>query len=196
MTSRSRWLAAALLALLASGGASAQEPDSAREAELPPLPTELRSLAGRPSPRGAMIRSFVLPGWGQASYDRYFRGGVYFMGHAANSYMVLKTYARLDEARDMEWRRVDVVRAGLIAAGVPADSLAIRVAEDEDVRRVRGLVDSREEQREDWVALGLFWVLVSGVDAYVMAQLADFPASIGALTDGRRYGVYVSIPVR
>lgn len=143
-----------------------------------------------------MIRSFVLPGWGQATYDRYIRGGVYFMGHTGNAYMIFKTLARLDEARDLEDRRVAAARARLIEEGVPADSLDLRIDEDPAVRSIRGLVRAREEQREDWLALGAFWILISGVDAYVTAQLADFPASIGAVTDGRRLDVFVSVPIR
>lgn len=184
-------LFALALALLVPATGRAQEADS-----LPPIPTELESLEGRPSPTGAMLRSFLLPGWGQASYDRYIRGGIYFSGHVGNTYMVLKTLARLDEATDREERWVAATRDSLVAAGVPEDSIDIRIDEDADVRHVRRLADARREQREDWVALGLFWILMSGVDAYVNAQLADFPASIGAVFDGRRYGVYVSVPVR
>ena len=40
------------------------------------------------------------------------------------------------------------------------------------------LVDAREQQREDWIAWSLFWLLASGVDAFVNAHLADFPAAI------------------
>ena len=187
----SRTIAALALVLLACAGTRAQERDS-----LPPIPTEIESLEGRPGPTGAMLRSFVLPGWGQVSYDRYVRAGVYFAGHAGNTYMVLKTLDRLGDAEDREDRRVTATRDSLVAAGVPDDSIDIRIDEHPDVRHIRGLVDARKEQREDWVVLGLFWILVSGVDAFVTAQLADFPASIGAVYDGRRYGVYVSLPVR
>lgn len=184
-------LALALLAGLAAP-ARAQEEEEA----VPPIPTELPAVADRPSPRGAMLRSFVLPGWGQASYDRYVRGGVYFAGNAANLYMVLKTLARLDEARDLEARRVSATEARLIAAGHAPDSIPALVEADPAVMSIRGLVTTRESQREDWIALGLFWLLISGVDAYVTAQLADFPASIGATTDGRSLGIVVSVPVR
>jgi hypothetical protein len=184
------WTTALALSLCMAANAPAQAQDA------PPIPTELSSLEGRPSPRGAMLRSFALPGWGQASYDRYFRGGVYFMGHGGNAYMVLKTIARLGEARDMARRREDAVEARLVAEGHAADSIPDLVAADPAVRRIRGLVSAREEQREDWIALGLFWVLVSGIDAYVTAQLADFPATIGATTDGRTLGIFVSVPVR
>lgn len=161
------------------------------------IPTELESLEGRPSPRGAMFRSFLLPGWGQASYDRYVRGGVYFTGHVGNAYMIFKTLTSLDVAQDQEERWVDVVRDSLVAdPGVNPDSVEAEIARHPRVRHARGLVSAREEQREDWIALGLFWVLISGIDAYVTAQLADFPASIGAIIDDRRVGVMVSVPVR
>ena len=175
--------------VLSSAGLVAQE-------QTPPIPTELESLEGRPSPVGAMVRSFVLPGWGQASYDRYFRGGVYFTGHAGNLFMVFKTLTRLDEARDREDRVVTATEARLLEAGTPPDSLDAAVAADESVLSIRRLVSAREEQREDWIALGLFWVLISGIDAFVTGHLADFPASIGATTDGRSFGVVVTVPVR
>lgn len=168
----------------------------AAQEQTPPIPTELESLEGRPSPTGAMVRSFVLPGWGQASYDRYLRGGVYFMGHTGNLFMVFKTLTRLDEARDREDRVVTATEARLLEAGTPPDSLDAAVAADESVLAIRRLVSAREEQREDWIALGLFWVLISGIDAFVTGHLADFPASIGATTDGRRVGVVVTVPVR
>ena len=199
-------LGAALALLLAPASARAQETDttrapaedSARGPRRPPpaMPTELPSLEGRPSARGAMIRSFILPGWGQASYDRYTRGGVYFMGHLGNGFMIFKTLTSLDEAQDREDRWVQVTRDSLVTAGAPADSIDALIDADADVLHVRRLVSAREEQREDWIALGVFWMLISGVDAYVTAQLADFPASIGAVIDGRRVGVVVTVPAR
>lgn len=181
--------AGALIALCVRAPAAGQEPAA-------PIPTELASIEGRPSPTGAMLRSFVLPGWGQASYDRYLRGGVYFMGHTGNVFMVLKTLSRLDEANDLEERRVAAAEARFLSEGHPADSIAALVDADPAIIATRELVSTRESQREDWIALGLFWVLISGVDAFVNAQLADFPASIGAVTDGRRHGVLVTVPVR
>lgn len=172
-----------------AGGVAAQE-------GTPPIPTELPSLAGRPSPVGAMARSFVLPGWGQASYDRYVRGGVYFMGHTGNLFMVFKTLTSLDEAREREDRIVAATEDRLLESGTPPDSLDAQVDADASVVSIRRLVSARQEQREDWLALGLFWLLISGVDAYVTAQLADFPASIGATTDGRSVGIMVTVPVR
>jgi hypothetical protein len=187
------------VALLFGALLAAPLPLHAQEVEgdtLPPIPTELESLEGRPSPRGAMFRSFLLPGWGQASYDRYLRGGVYFSGHVGNLFMVFKTLTSLDVAQDREEHWVGIVRDSLVAAGTEPDSIDAGIDAHPRVRHARALVTSREEQREDWIALGLFWILISGVDAYVTAQLADFPASIGAILDDRRVGVMVTIPAR
>ena len=172
---------------------AAQQRDSALA-----IPTELESLEGRPSPRGAMFRSFLLPGWGQASYDRYVRGGVYFTAHAGNSFMIFKTRTSLGVAKDQEDRWVSAVRDSLLAdPEVNPDSIDDAIDAHPRVQHARALVESREDQREDWIAMGIFWVLVSGIDAYVTAQLADFPASIGAIIDGdRRVGVMVTVPVR
>ena len=191
MTMRAAALALALALAVAAAPARAQE-----DADSLDIPTELESLEGRPSPRGAMFRSFVLPGWGQASYDRWVRAGVYFTGHVGNGYMIYKTLSSLDEAQDREEDWVDFARDSLEADEVPADSIDFYVDAHPRVQHARALVRSREEQREDWVAFGLFWILVSGVDAYVTAQLADFPASIGAIIDRRRVGIMVSVPTR
>ena len=192
--SRLRALACTLLLLAAPASARAQE----EQDSMPPIPTELESLEGRPSARGAMLRSFVLPGWGQASYDRWVRAGVYFTGHVGNGYMIYKTLTSLGEAQDREDEWVDFVTDSIETAGeVPSDSIDFYVDADPRVRHARNLVSSREDQREDWIALGVFWVLISGIDAYVTAQLADFPASIGAIIDDqRRIGVMVTVPVR
>ena len=179
------------LAFVATPALAQEASDSLR------IPTELESLEGRPSPRGAMFRSFVLPGWGQASYDRWVRAGVFFTGHAGNGYMIYKTLTRLDEAQDREEDWVEFARDSLEAdETVSADSVDFYVDAHPRVQHARALVRSREEQREDWIALGVFWVLMSGIDAYVTAQLADFPASIGAIIDDRRVGIMVSVPTR
>ncbi len=145
------------------------------------------------SPQGALIRSMILPGWGQAEFGAYTRGGVYFGGWAANWFMIFRTQVRLDEARDRYDQRVATLRADLIAAAPDPDSMravldtvpsildqaiAADDGEGNTAASLEGLVDSREQQREDWIAWSLFWVLASGIDAFVNAHLADFPAAI------------------
>jgi hypothetical protein len=58
------------------------------------------------------------------------------------------------------------------------------------------LVESREEQVEDWATLAVFWALFAGVDAWVSAQLWDFTGEIVPPPDGSPGAAFrYSIPV-
>ena len=74
------------------------------------------------------------------------------------------------------------------------DSFRIRVDNSELVRDVRGLISAREEQRQDWLAYTIFLTLASGVDAFVAAHLANFPATIST-SPGREGGMNVRLSV-
>lgn len=216
MILRDTGLAALVLAGAVGGasGAAAQDPDPAPPDSLPvdsalvdsalvdpgpvepvrpvtPAPTAQQSDSGprRPTPLGAMVRSFVLPGWGQAAFDAHFRGGIYFSGWVGNWYMNFRNAYRLGSARDRFRLRTDQVEAELIASSGNPDSmraqidsfpsiLTTAVRADSLGNDLRKLVDAREQQREDWIAWSVFWLLASGIDAYVNAHLADFPADI------------------
>lgn len=172
------------------------------------VPSVVRRL---PSPGGAFLRSVLLPGWGQAAYGAYFRGGVYFAADAGSWFMLLKTMSKLGEAKELQKWQMGAVRDSLMAA-IAADPLLAEqyrsrpgglelavtdaVAEHPRVVGSGHLVDSRKKQREDWIALTLFWMLASGVDAFVNAHLSDFPARINAEAqpDGR-VDLGVRIPV-
>lgn len=142
------------------------------------------------TPRSALIRSLIVPGWGQASTGSYLRGGVYFATQMGSWFMLLKTMARLGEARSIERQRVANVRRELLIQAQQdtalqrryedPEQLAADIAEDERVVHVRKLIGAREEQREDWIAQVIFWTFASAVDAFVGAHLADFPAGIAA----------------
>jgi hypothetical protein len=61
-----------------------------------------------------------------------------------------------------------------------------------------GLVAAREDQREDWIALAVFWSLFSGVDAWISAHLWRFEGEVIPPPDGSagaaiRYSVPVTI---
>ena len=58
------------------------------------------------------------------------------------------------------------------------------------------LVESREEQVEDWATLAVFWALFAGVDAWVSAQLWDFTGEVVPPPDGSPGAAFrYSIPV-
>ena len=56
------------------------------------------------TPRGAMFRSIVIPGWGQAAVGSYTRGGIFFAIRSSSYYMLFRTIGRLNESRDIERR--------------------------------------------------------------------------------------------
>jgi hypothetical protein len=142
------------------------------------------------APRTALFRSLLIPGWGQASVGAYKRGGIFFAAQTASWYMLLKTLGRLGDAQEIEKRRVafvsDTLRARMAIDTVLANQLQdparfqARVDGAATVVDIRKLIDSRKQQRQDWVTYTLFFTFASGVDAYIAAQLADFPATIEA----------------
>jgi len=64
--------------------------------------------------------------------------------------------------------------------------------------RERGkFVKSHTQEREDWIVLLVFNHLLAGAEAYVSANLFDFPAALKIQTlPGGRTGVGVSVPLQ
>ena len=56
--------------------------------------------------------------------------------------------------------------------------------------------DSKRQEHEDWAVLLAFNHLLSGLDAYVSAHLADFPGDLRIEAVPRGVGAAVSIPFR
>ncbi len=61
------------------------------------------------------------------------------------------------------------------------------------------LIEKRENQKEDWIVLAVFWALFSGVDAWVSAHLWDFEGAVVPPPDGSpgvavQYTVPVGLP--
>jgi hypothetical protein len=110
------------------------------------------------SPRSAFLRSLVVPGWGQSSLGVPGRGSVYFALEAGSLWMVYKSNRKLQEARRAE----QVMR---------------ETGEIEPTAR-SPLARDRRAQREDWITLSVFWLFVSGADAFVAAHLMDFEERI------------------
>ena len=178
-----------LLALaLLPAGASAQVPDSAGEApDSAVIPDTLGVQDptivavqdpvpdGPVTPRSAMFRSFLLPGWGQAEYDAYFRGSIYFAGFAGNWFMNFRNAVRLSDARERLEIRRSQIETALIANSPDPDSMRAQidsfpniletaVDEDELGGQLQGLVESRRQQREDWIAWSIFWLLAVEIE--------------------------------
>jgi len=196
----SAWQAAsavtfALLCVFPPISASAQ-------AAIPPVTTAVVDSVGETNPvtldvsgQGAFLRSLVVPGWGHAHLGEHSRGAFYVMVDGGIALLFLKTRSRLESARTLVERREGSARRRLEAEGVTDPTeLDVGVATDVAVLDAQGLVESRESQREDWVALGIFFLLIGGVDAYVSAHLHDFPVPLGVAA-GAAGGVEISFSV-
>jgi len=181
----------------------AQVPDS-----LPPGPTRQRmpdSLAEAKdqthplSPKGAFIRSALIPGWGHAEIGAQGRGAFYFAVESATVFMIFKTQSRLALARDRRALQEGIVTRRLQAEGIEDPlELEAALAEDERVADLRGLEEARASQREDWLALSIFFLFLGGADAFVSAHLANFPTPVEINVEGDSGGrveVGVSVPV-
>lgn len=144
----------------------------------------LQSGADEVSPLGAFLRAIALPTWGHSVIGSHRRGAFYAVAEAGTAWMLFRTVSRRSSARAVLSARETVVRQEVTLAnpGVPADTLDLLVdaALDEDPRVVeaQGLVDARQGQFEDWVAMGIFLTFLSGADAFVSAHLRDFPDPI------------------
>jgi hypothetical protein len=183
-------LLAAIVALLTPAAAAAQQADSAAvqqadsaaaTAQARRVPLESRGV----SPRGAFLRSLLVPGWGQAQLDRGTAGALFVITEAMSATMAIKSKRALNRARDA---RGDSLFVGFETGndgGFALDSLGNRIAifqPDPLGARTR----SRKQQFEDWLALLAFNHLFAGADAYVAAHLSDIPARVRAYrtTDG------------
>lgn len=159
-----------------------------------------------PVPRNAFIRAMLVPGLGHAYIDAPRRGGIYFAIQTASWYMLLKTAAKLNDAREIEQRFVrfgtDSLRAEMAADTALARQLAdpVRFQQALDnhpgLEGARSLVDSRRRHRQDWIVYTLFFTFAAAVDAYVAAHLTDFPADITVTpASGAAVNVGVQFPV-
>jgi hypothetical protein len=190
------WLAVLLLAAPASELAAQQQ----RGVE----PADTADIAGGPSPRGAFVRSLVLPGWGQLYVGTPRRAAV-FIGLQTTSYaMLAHSMRRLDDIRTDERRRVGVARDSILLLAEQDTALARRiedtlefdalVAADPAVASARDLERARRRHRQDWITYTIVFTMASAIDAYVSAHLSGFPGTITAEPRPDGAAVRISVP--
>jgi hypothetical protein len=128
------------------------------------------------TPRGALWRSALIPGWGQAVTGAPVRAAFFLTTQAGNAWMLAKTQGQLSWAtRVLEGVEQDATLRFLADGAEPGPELERRVRTDAAVAEARGLRDARQGQREDWIALTAFFVLMGGIDAFVSGHLQNFP---------------------
>ena len=167
----------ATLALVVSalpGGAQRADSASAAVRARPPAARDTVRGRGAPiSPRRALLRSLLVPGWGQSSLDRGTAGALFMAVELLSAAMIVKSAQDLDFAKRYR-------RDSIIAAGEDGQDAGIsRVANP-----LAGRVNPRRQHLEDWIALLAFNHLFAGADAFVAAQLWDVPARVSVRRDG------------
>lgn len=194
-------LAAALLqaALMPAVGLG-QQVDSLPPPRIPadqPFPSDPTMPTSTVGPGGAFWRGLLIPGWGHAAVGSYGRGAFYFAAASGVGFMLHKTVSNRNAARRIRDARASSVVRELIVAGTPADSILILVEEDPRVQEAEELRDTRSQQVQDWAALGIFILLLSGADAFVSAHLMDFPEPLTLeVLPENRVQVGVRLPVQ
>nr|MBA2565635.1 hypothetical protein [Gemmatimonadota bacterium] len=166
------------LELLRQEAALARERLDQVAASLKDLPEEDRL---RRSPRGAVIRAFALPGWGQFYTGHRFRGFLYGgaeVGFAALG--VLKQREVNDFKDDISRRKLAFI--GEQQAANPdtvfsrADTLALfdRFESSGEGAALEATLDAQRKRREDYFTYAIFSVLFGAIDAFISAHLEPF----------------------
>lgn len=170
---------AVLVALALATGAPPARAQQAPPPVAPDTAAPLALAARGVSPGGAFLRAVLLPGWGHASIGSYHRGAFYFVVEGATAWTLFKTRRRFTEAQERLLFHETLLRADLVAQGVTEEAEILEALEDDaSLQDLRDLEESRRQQREDWTALGIFLLFLSGADAFVSAHLKDFPAPL------------------
>jgi hypothetical protein len=187
------------LAAACAGSAAAQE------LPLDSLPADAQDMI---APRTAMLRSWLFPGWGQASVGAYGRGAFFFAAQGTSAYMLLRSFSRLSSARGLERaaenRATDSLNVIIETDTIGDDAerlsdpfaFADAVSEHAAVEDARSLVRARRRQRQDWITYTLFFTLMGGVDAFVATHLRDAPVDIeGIPTPDGGFRLSVTVPI-
>ena len=133
---------------------SSQLPDTVKVPQFrfpPPIP-----------PMAAVLRSLVLPGWGQAVLGRRVTGAMFVFWEGISLTMTLKSAHRLTYLKS-----------------IGSDKVA-----------------AKRQEVQDWAVLLAFNHLLAGAEAYVSAQLWDFPGElqVRALPHGIGAGLTIRLP--
>lgn len=186
-------LVSALLLIPAFGGqaatAGAQEPPRDSTQLAPPVSTLFASDGEPPiSPRRAFLYSLVAPGVGQVKLGRGNAAALFTSAEAFAVGMLVKSYYDLGVAK--RFRRdsiptiftTDPETGQLLPGGFVTGQFS------------PGLVRARRLHVEDWLAAMALIHLLSGIDAFVAAQLWDVPVDIDVGSSAR--GTTVSASFR
>lgn len=184
-------LAASLAGVALAPRARAQQRDSAtvgvRALASAPADSAAVAASRRPDstartrppirPRTALVRSLLLPGWGQANLDRGLAGGLFAVVEAGSVAMLYQSKAMLREAHRAQ-----------------RDSIYDPASGTFHKNPIAARTHSRRQQVEDWTALLIANHLFAAADAFVAAHLWDVPAQVGIREGDRELVVAIRAP--
>jgi hypothetical protein len=180
-----RRIARALLvaALAAAPALPAQIADSARVGPtgtpaLDTLPAVLAQASPKPpiSPKNALIRSLIVPGWGQASLDRGTAGAIFVTIEVMSVAMLQESKSQLHAAQ----------RAQKDSVWDPANSVYLP-------NPLAAVIGPRKQAVEDWTILIIFNHLISAADAFVAAHLWNVPIEIHGSPASKQAAISTSL---
>jgi hypothetical protein len=191
-TTRTLFLSLLLVVFAGSGAAAlaAQEPPPEVAPVLAPDTLQAAPSVLRPdpwgsegltlvTPRGAFVRSLLVPGWGHMRANAPGRAGFYVAAQGGSYWMLAKSLLRQRSAQRYLDAERGLVESELRLRGISSpDSLSLLADRDPRVARWDELVEIRGEQVEDWIALSAFLALLGATDALVAAHMADFPTPL------------------
>ena len=104
---------ALLLTVCPSNRLASQQPDTSRPA--PPIVTTGATVvptdtAHRIRPMGAFLRSFILPGWGQAATGRRVTGAMFAAWEGVTAMMTLKAQSEYHYLKETNWPNIGAKR--------------------------------------------------------------------------------------
>jgi hypothetical protein len=151
------------------------------------------------SPRRAFLTSLILPGYAQTVFGRDHAAMLFTLIEIGSIGMARKSAQDLSEARSLAHDsvvatyKVDPVTGVAVidpktGLPVPDTYIAGRFTADR--------IKARKTHYEDWIAAIIFNHLFSGADAYVAANLWDFNANVGSVSQGASVTVTASVRFR
>ncbi|TVP53722.1 MAG: hypothetical protein EA351_14640 [Gemmatimonadales bacterium] len=166
-------MGAALMVLVSAAPASSQIEEILPTGD---GPAEEDVVRGPVSPAGAFGRSLLVPGWGHFASESPSRGAFYVAAQSATMWMIFKSASKRRSAERLREVERVAVKSELRLTGIQnPDSLRFLSDSDPRVQGWDDLRETRSQQVEDWISLGVFLTLLGAADAFVAAHLADYP---------------------
>jgi hypothetical protein len=153
------------------------------------------TLAPPISAKRAFFYSALIPGLGQSRLDRGRAGALFYTTEIVSIVMAIKAADDLRFAKAHAADSVILTYKFNADGTIQRDSLGNPIGDTFARNRYGGnLVRARRTHLEDWYALIIFNHLIAGAEAFVSAQLWDFPARVKLEALPRGGAITFSIP--